>query len=248
MPKIRLLGQGDLDDCMQLKGAAGWNQTAADWMALFAAAPSGCFGVEEEGRVVASATAVAHGGVGWVGMVLTDPAYRGRGLATALLGETLAYLDGGVETVKLDATAAGEPLYRKLGFVEEAVIERWVGEVPGSGAGLAGRYGGPLRHAAAVPVDAWAECEGAWGAGRAGSSAFYFGPCYGVSEAAVEPVARAVLGGRGRAMWDLFPGHAAAGVAGRLGFAPARRLLRMVRGRAVPTAADVYAIAGFEWG
>jgi GNAT superfamily N-acetyltransferase len=249
MPKIRLLGQGDVTDCMQLKEAAGWNQTAADWLALLAASPLGCFGVEEDGRVVASATAVAHGGVGWVGMVLTDPAYRGRGLATALLGETLAYLDGVVETVKLDATAAGEPLYRKLGFVEEAVIERWVCEgFAGSGGVLTERYGGPLRHSGAVPVDVLAECDGAWGAGRAGSSAFYFGPCYGSSDAAVEGVARAVLGGRGRAMWDLFPGHAAAGVAGRLGFVPARRLLRMVRGRAVPTAGDVYAIAGFEWG
>lgn len=249
MPKIRLLGPRDVTDCMRLKEAAGWNQTEADWMALLAASPSGCFGMEEEGRVVASATAVAHGGVGWVGMVLTDPAYRGRGLATALLGETLAYLDGLVQTVKLDATAAGEPLYRKLGFVEEAVIERWVCEgFTGSGAGLAGRYSGPLRHSPAVPVDVLAECEGAWGAGRVGSSAFYFGPCYGVSEAAVEGVARAVLGGRGRAMWDLFPDHPAARVAGRLGFVPARRLLRMVRGRAVPTARDVYAIAGFEWG
>jgi hypothetical protein len=64
----------------------------------------------------------------------------------------------------------------------------------------------------------------------------------------VEAVARRLAGGRGRVFWDLFPAHAAAGIAGRMGFAPVRRLLRMVRGKAVATPADVYAIAGFEWG
>jgi len=233
---------------MRLKEAAGWNQTEADWLALLAASPEGCFGMEEEGRLAASATAVTHEGVGWVGMVLTDPAYRGRGFATALLHETLRYLDARVETVKLDATAQGEPLYRKLGFVTEAPIERWFTDGVATGlVELAGAYGGPLRHGA-IPVDAVAECDGAWAAGRAGSAAWYFGPCYGESDTAVEAVARTLLAGRGRAAWDLFPEHAAAGVATRLGFAPGRKLLRMVRGRAVPTAADVYAIAGFEWG
>jgi len=231
---------------MRLKEAAGWNQTLADWRALLAVSPSGCFGMEVDGRVVSSATAVVHGGVGWVGMVLTDPQFRGRGFATALMGRALEHLDALVETVKLDASAEGEPLYRKLGFVEEAVIERWVGSVF-EDSPLSGRYLGPLRHAA-IPIDRVAECEGAWAAGRAGSGAWYFGPCYGRGSDDVERVARALLKGRGRAYWDLFPGHKAAAVAGRLGFEPSRRLLRMVRGRAVPTPEDVYAIAGFEWG
>ena len=54
--------------------------------------------------------------------------------------------------------------------------------------------------------------------------------------------------GRGRTMWDLFPDHPAAAIAARLGFRPSRQLLRMVRGKALPTPPDVYAIAGFEWG
>lgn len=246
MANIRCLREEDLAGCMRLKEAAGWNQTAADWRALLAVSPLGCFGMDVDGQVAATATAVAHEGVGWVGMVLTDPAHRGRRFATALLEQALAYLDPLVETVKLDATAQGEPLYRKLGFVDEAPIERWLGSVA-EGAVVEGRYLGPLRHAA-IPLDAVAECAGAWAGGRAGSGAWYFGPCYGVSDVAVEQAARALLAGRGRAAWDLFPEHAAAGVARRLGFAPARRLLRMVRGKARPTPADVYAIAGFEWG
>ena len=234
-------------DCMRLKEAAGWNQTPADWLALMRCAPLGCFGIEVEGRVVCSATAVAHEGVGWIGMVLTDPLFRGRGFATALMGKALEHLDSLVETVKLDASAEGEPLYRKLGFEEEAVIERWVSDGVVEGAAVSGVYAGRLRHAG-IPVDALAECEGAWAGGRTGSSGWYFGPCYGLDSRAVELVARALLAGRGRAYWDLFPAHKAAAVAGRLGFAPSRRLLRMVRGVASPAPADVYAIAGFEWG
>lgn len=247
MATIRCLQDADLADCMRLKEAAGWNQTLADWRALLRCAPLGCFGIEVEGRLVASATAVAHAGVGWVGMVLTDPLFRGRGFATALMNHSLAYLDSRVETVKLDASAEGEPIYRKLGFVEEAVIERWVSDGVVEGASVSGHYGGRLRHAD-IPIDAVVECDAAWAAGRAGSASWYFGPCYGRSSEAVERVARALLAGRGRAFWDLFPAHPAATVAGQLGFAPSRRLLRMVRGRAVPTPPDVYAIAGFEWG
>jgi len=247
MATIRCLGEADLTDCMRLKEAAGWNQTLADWEALLRCAPDGCFGVEESGRVVASATAVINGDVGWVGMVLTDPEYRGRGLGTALLAHTLGYLDGLVPTVKLDATAQGEPLYRKLGFADEAPIERWLSAGVEGGAVLTGTYDGPPRHPD-IPLDGVVECSGAWAGGRAGSGAWYFGPCYGNSDDAVERAARSLLTGRGRAVWDLFPAHAASGVATGLGFAPSRRLLRMVRGRPKATSADVYAIAGFEWG
>ena len=249
MPNIRCLRESDLPDCLLLKTAAGWNQTEADWRALLAASPDGCFGIEVDGRVEATATAVVHDGIAWIGMVLTAPAMRGQGLATALMTHALAWTDAqGVATVKLDATAQGEPLYRKLGFSAEAPIERWAGAYGGGPAELEGKYGGPLRHHAAIPVEATAECAGAWAAGRAGSSAWYFGPCYAQSAGEAERVARNLLAGRGNVFWDLFPDHPAAEIAAKLGLGPARRLLRMVRGRAVPTPADVYAIGGFEWG
>ncbi len=247
MATTRCLRIGDLDGCMRLKSSAGWNQTEADWRALLQASPEGCWGIEEGGEIIATTTAVVHAGVGWIGMVLTDPAYRGRGFARRLMETALLWLDPQVPTVKLDATTMGEPLYRSLGFVDECPIERWFCDGVDAGAIVAGKYSGDLRHPM-IPIDAVAECEGAWACGRAGSGAWYFGPCYGTSNDAVEQVARALLAGRGRAAWDLFPNHGAAAIAARLGFVPARRLLRMVRGSAVPTPPDVYAIAGFEWG
>jgi hypothetical protein len=57
-------------------------------------------------------------------MVLVDPAARRRGLGTLLLERGLALIPEQV-SARLDATPAGEPLYRKLGFVAEYGLKRW---------------------------------------------------------------------------------------------------------------------------
>lgn len=233
---------------MRLKQAANWNQTEADWLALFAASPNGCFGYAEHDRILSTCTAVVEDGLAWIGMVLTAPEARGRGLATALLHHTLAWLDeSGIAASKLDATVQGEPLYRKLGFVPECPIERWSGQLPASEVAPSGRYAGAKRMAP-FPRDAEAECKDGWATGRAGANAWYFGPCRARTPEAAAHLARALAGGRGPCFWDLLPHHPAANVARELGFAPSRTLLRMVRGQAPPTPADTYAIAGFEWG
>jgi hypothetical protein len=60
-------------------------------------------------------------------MVLVDPEFRRRGIATALVRAALDGLDAaGVATVKLDATPEGAPVYEALGFEAELRIERWV--------------------------------------------------------------------------------------------------------------------------
>jgi hypothetical protein len=65
-------------------------------------------------------------GLAWVGMVLVDPLFRRRGIASRLMGAALSYLDGErIETVKLDATPDGRHVYERLGFEYELLIERW---------------------------------------------------------------------------------------------------------------------------
>jgi len=126
--KIRLLTQSDLPAGMRLKELAGWNQTPADWQRFLHASPAGCFAAEVEGSVVGtSATIVYEDRFAWIGMVLVDPAFRGRGIGTRLLEVAIEHLDGiGVATQKLDATPQGKPIYEKLGFVAEYELERWV--------------------------------------------------------------------------------------------------------------------------
>jgi len=125
---LRLLTRSDIPAGMVLKDYAGWNQTPADWERFLRASPTGCFAVEMDGKVVGTSTTITYGGrVAWIGMVLVDPAYRGRGIGTRLLERAVEHLEEtGVATIKLDATPQGRSIYEKMGFVPEYEIERWV--------------------------------------------------------------------------------------------------------------------------
>jgi len=125
--RFRLMTVKDIPEGMRMKDEAGWNQTADDWMRFLTATPDGCFVAERDGQVVGtSATIIYEGRFAWIGMVLVDAAYRGRGIGSALLERVIRYLDSrSVPSMKLDATPQGKRLYGKLGFVGEYEIERW---------------------------------------------------------------------------------------------------------------------------
>ncbi len=252
---------------MRLKDAAGWNQTERDWQHVFTLAPDGCFGIECDGTLVATTTAVCFGtDLAWIGMVLTHPDYRGRGLARALMEQALAYLDGRAEWVKLDATDMGRPLYCKLGFEDECPIERWA------------RHAGPAPPLELPPLANCAELDrAAFGAdrrkllgllariesaalddgyamGRPGSKAAYFGPCVARTPATARRLLDWFLARHGHETiyWDILPGNRdAVRLAEEFGFRPLRRLVRMARRGKRNFEHDdrlVYAIAGFEFG
>jgi hypothetical protein len=63
-------------------------------------------------------TVLRYGRVGFVGSMAVRPALQGRGLGRLLLAHAQTHADAhGVTTFLLEATPAGEPLYRKLGYV-----------------------------------------------------------------------------------------------------------------------------------
>ena len=75
-------------------------------------------------------------------MVLTREKFRGQGLARRLLSETLALANQmKIETLKLDATDQGQPLYKKLGFRCEQLVERWERAATGTTGILNGLFG-----------------------------------------------------------------------------------------------------------
>jgi len=128
--EIRLLFDSDIPAAMKLKEAAGWNQTEDDWRRLLMLEPNGCFGAVKDGRLAGTTTTTTYDNhLAWIGMVLVDPEYRRLGIATELMRTALDYLNGRVATVKLDATQQGRPVYEKLGFQVESLIERWSGTV-----------------------------------------------------------------------------------------------------------------------
>lgn len=117
MNTVRALTSDDIFLGMRLKAAANWNQTEADWRRMLALEPSGCFVGVCDGIDAATLTTTVFGRVAWIAMVLTDPEFRGRGLATTLMRHALDYLEArGVQSMRLDATALGKPVYEKFGF------------------------------------------------------------------------------------------------------------------------------------
>ncbi len=277
MSDIRLLVQTDIPGAVRLSEAAGWNQLAADWERLLHLEPSGCFGIDIDGRLAATATAVCFGSrLGWIGMVLTDPAHRRKGLARRLMEHALTYLDRQrVDWIKLDATEMGLPLYEHLGFKIETPVERWSviaerGSQPAGwpavqpwlptqhaeldqiafGAGRSRILSHLARGEAAALPDGFAM-------GRPGANALSFGPCVARNPETARQLAAWFLHRHPRetVFWDLLPDNrSAVELAEHLNFSCRRKLLRMVRrGRAgaAPLLFDnsfVYATAGFEYG
>ena len=127
--EVRLLEEVDIAAAVRLKELARWNQTEDDWRRLLRLEPNGCFCATVRGRVVGTTTTTTYGrDLAWIGMVLVDTNYRRLGIATRMMRAALDYLrEVGVVTVKLDATPDGRPVYEKLGFKVESLIERWEG-------------------------------------------------------------------------------------------------------------------------
>ena len=126
--RIRAMTEQDVPAGVHLNTIAGWNQTAADWIRFLRFSPDACFVMEHQGEVIGTAATIPYGTrFAWIGMVLVDPRFRGQGAGTLLLERAIEHLSRShIPVMKLDATPQGKPLYKKLGFMEEYELERWV--------------------------------------------------------------------------------------------------------------------------
>lgn len=124
--KIRKLQIEDLEQAAILSYSEGWNQTTDDWKLLIDNPDNICIAAEYDKKVAGTATALNHSdNVAWIGMVIVDKAFRGKGIGKLLMTSIIDELRH-FRSVKLDATPAGLPLYKDLGFVEELMIDRMV--------------------------------------------------------------------------------------------------------------------------
>ncbi|MEO8130292.1 MAG: GNAT family N-acetyltransferase [Bryobacteraceae bacterium] len=266
MAAIRLLTPPDLPALLHLSRSASWNQTADDWLRLLFLQPDGCFGVELNGTLAATATVVCYPpNLAWLGMVLTLPEYRGRGMARSLAEHAITY--SGRRTLRLDASDMGKPLYESLGFVDECPVERWLRD-PAPFPAVGGEH--PFAYPQALDVEAFgadrsalvhqlaeAECaalpDASFALGRSGANARYFGPCVCFEPDSARKLVEWFLARHPGepVFWDLFPHHVhASRLAAEFGFRPVRRLSRMSLPAAARSLPDqrIYAIAGFEYG
>ena len=266
----------DIADALALSDAAGWNQTADDW-ALFIA--QGCVFGRRTPRheLVASGAALPYGeGQGWIAMVLVDPAFRGRGLASELLNEGIDWLRARGLTPVLDATPAGAQVYQRLGFVPGMAFERWehprvsmaapVADLRRCGlpdletlvavdtaASRVGRRGLLQSFLQRPGTQAWAPSDGqGFVIARAGRRATQIGPLVAADEAAAwELLQQALAATPGPVFLDLPKRWAqlAAGLSAA-GFRPQRPFVRMALGDAPALAGSerLFVLAGPEFG
>ncbi|HET6168521.1 MAG TPA: GNAT family N-acetyltransferase [Terracidiphilus sp.] len=266
---VRALTFEDVPSAMELSIAAHWNQTPEDWHRVIRLSPNGCFCIESEGKIAATATRVNYGKrLAWIGMVLTRQENRRQGYARRLMEHAITSADN--RTLKLDATEPGRPLYASLGFVVENTIERWErrGDADAGAAAASGcrvseellahdaKAFGVSRKELLRDLSTSANCQvisDGYVMSRRGRMARYLGPCVAASpKNARDLIARHLNGyAAGCAWyWDLLPTNAdAVSCAQDLGFTRSRMLWRMRYGDPIENDdSSTYAIAGFELG
>jgi len=121
------LSEDQVEDCVALSTEAGWNQTSADW-ALFPRQGT-VFGLRS-GRagIVATGAVLPYGGdFAWISMVLVTRSRRRQRIGTSILEACCAELARRTLVAVLDATPAGERIYRPLGFEGMFNLSRWQG-------------------------------------------------------------------------------------------------------------------------
>jgi len=121
---VRKMVASDMESLMRLKNAEGWNQREKDWELLIGYNDSVNLVAELDDKIVASITGINYANtVAWIGMMLVEKEYRGRGISKRLLNQTIELLSD-CQSIKLDATPAGQPVYKKIGFMDEYTIFR----------------------------------------------------------------------------------------------------------------------------
>lgn len=129
------LAEGDIAGCMALSAEAGWNQMREDW-ALFLRHGT-VFGLPHaDGHPVATGAVLPYPDeFAWISMVLVTVSRRRERIGTRILETCCAELARRGLVAVLDATPAGERVYRPLGFEPMFNLSRWQGKGDGGGDG-----------------------------------------------------------------------------------------------------------------
>jgi len=162
--QLGCLSEDSIAGCMALSAEAGWNQTADDW-ALFMRYGT-VFGLPDAGGSPAATGAILpySDDFAWISMVLVTASRRRARIGTRILETCCAELTRRGLVAVLDATPAGERVYRPLGFEPIFALSRWQGE--GSGrraeppAGIRIMVPADLAAVAAVDADAFGATRG----------------------------------------------------------------------------------------
>jgi len=123
---VRPMQPGDVVHAMKLSSAEGWNQTEKDWKLLIDSPQNVCLLTEYNKQIIGTTTAMNYANqIAWIGMVLVAKEWRGQGVSKLLLTSILKKLES-FPSIKLDATPAGQQVYKNFDFKDEYLIARLI--------------------------------------------------------------------------------------------------------------------------
>ncbi|MDE3228841.1 MAG: GNAT family N-acetyltransferase, partial [Chloroflexota bacterium] len=138
-PLIQVATPDDIEAITQLREAQGWRRSAPVVRAVLAsriariftvraASVGGVAGVVAN-EPIATAGALAAGPIGVIGNVAVRESMQRRGLGRMLTTQAIDWLrEQGAQSVWLDATPSGRPLYLQLGFTD--IAPSWLAQTP----------------------------------------------------------------------------------------------------------------------
>ena len=123
--KIVDLNATHLAGALALSKEVYWNQALDDWSMMLEAGRA--IGFEDSnGKLIASGLTLPYGNqFGWISMVIVTELWRKNGLATQLLNACIRRLEDQGLLPVLDATPAGQNVYRPLKFRPHFIFRRW---------------------------------------------------------------------------------------------------------------------------
>jgi GNAT superfamily N-acetyltransferase len=110
----------DVEPAIAAVRDGGWGDRRSSLEFYVGHAETHTFVAEADGAIVGTGVATQNGQIGWVGLIFTSPAARGRGLGAAITRVVVQHLEQiGCRSMLLAATKLGRPIYDRLGFVKD---------------------------------------------------------------------------------------------------------------------------------
>ena len=128
----------DIPDVVRLSARIGWDYSEEEMEVVLR---SGRFFAHRtpEGKVVSTAALFPYSTLASLGVVMVDPDYRRRGLATRLVSACIEEVPD--RPILLVATEKGKPLYEKLGFKTVGTLDKLVAKRYTGGLGKTAHQG-----------------------------------------------------------------------------------------------------------
>src|SRR5664279_1472768 len=126
-PRLRVISPNEAPAVITLMRKVGWTHPLEQTRQNITWGGEGSFCLAFDERIVCTAIALKYSErLAWIGLVISDPEYQRRGFARRLMNHAMEHLQG-VESIMLDASTLGFPLYDNMGFQSLYKIHVYMG-------------------------------------------------------------------------------------------------------------------------